>query len=86
MAAMCFSSDEIWSVSIDSVDEGGGGEEIGVAAAGLAERCREAENRAAAVVRVTQVDLRKEGLGLDEALMAREGGGFWRIRYEVRFG
>lgn len=60
---------------------------MGVAAAGLAERCREAEKRAAAVVRVTQVDLRKEGLGEEEeALMAREGGGFWRIRYEVGFG
>lgn len=61
----------------------------GAATAGLTEeRWREAESRAAAVVRVTQVVLRREGLGLedDEALMAREGGGFWWIRYEVGLG
>lgn len=58
--------------------------------AGLTLRCREAENKAAAVVRVTQVVLRKEGLGLDddedEALMARDGGGICRFRYEVGLG
>lgn len=87
LLARCFSSDaascsdgEIWSVSEAVVGA------IGAAVAGLTERWREAENKAAAVVRVTQVVLRKEGFGLDEALMAREGGGFCRIRYEVGLG
>lgn len=61
------------------MDGGGGGETRVAAVAGLVVRWREAENKAAAVVRVTQVVLRKEGLlgfdgdDEDEALMARDG-------------
>lgn len=69
----------------------GGGGATGAAVAGFAASCREAENRAAAVVSVTQVDLSKEGLELgdedeDDALMARDGVGFCTIKYELGLG
>ncbi|VVB12969.1 unnamed protein product [Arabis nemorensis] len=90
----CFWSSVSVSVSVDSrfvaVDDDGG--EIGVAVAGLTARCSEAENKAAVVVRVTKVVLRREGLGFDddddeeEALMERDGGGFCRIWYEFGLG
>lgn len=75
------------------MDGGGGGETRVAAVAGLVARWKEAENKAAAVVRVTQVVLKKDGLGFDdddnedeEALMARDGGGFCKIRYETSLG
>jgi len=72
-----------------AVDGGGGGETRVAAVTGLVERWTEAESKAAAVVKVTQVVLRKEGLGFDEneeALMTREGGGLCKIRYETGLG